>query len=837
MSGASLTGQDRILSNVIVSWMSHMVFLVAGFILPHQIDSHLGAASLGIWDFGWSLVTYLSLSALGIGSALNRYVASFRAAGDFESLAQVTSTVATVQAGLAAIVFTATLVIMQLIPLFDGIPEANQAEAYWVIFFLGSSLTLQFLFDSSRGVLTGCHRWDIFNALHSLCYFFAISTMLFILWNGGGIEYLAMTYAMMQLTQGILRMVIASRVCPEANFGFRLFRWHFAKELTGFGVKSIVLGATALVCYQTTNILLIQALGPVALAIFARPLALVRQIESLLNRFTFMLTPMAGSIQALQGSGEISKFVIQSGKMAFAVVLPSLVLVAIYGDLLIELWMGADYVNVGVISILTLGLVLPLSQSAIIRILIGLGIHGKAAAISLATFVVVYPTTYFLITPNDVTEFALLAMIPLNIINGIFVPAYCLRALKLHPLSYFFNCFARTAVIVAAVAAVAIYVRYQFGDDLISQFASMVAFGMLIVPLYWQFLLEQPQRRAVLRVVRKLVIQVSEKTGLLTLMLRLFKKRVVILSLHGVCDDDYKGPWRPTWPRMKTSDLKRTLDVLKDYYQFNSLADGVAMLRGERKLVASTMVLTFDDGYRNNLTMAYPIMEQYGAPLNIFIGTGFVGDRRPYFIDRLDYALQNVNESHAEFKGRALSFQIDLAEDALPGSYLGFRRSVRQAYDNDVELHEDYVTFMSELERSSGTELGEVFEDDLWSGLLTKEELHEVAAKGTVGSHTVNHVRLNSVSESRVVEELQQSKQQLESWLGAPCEHFCFPEGRFDDVSVAKVEQVGYLSACTDVVGGNKVGCDMYRLKRISFPIGETRAEIKYRLLMGLIGR
>ena len=152
MSGEDLTGKSRVVQNVIASWLSYVVFLVAGFVLPHQIDGHLGAAELGVWDFCWTFVNYMSLAAIGIGSALNRYVAMHRAEQDVEALETAVSTVVFIQACLAGLVVVATLLGSWYIPAVLIEPElAQQTNLSQVLLWLGLALAFQFGFDTSRG--------------------------------------------------------------------------------------------------------------------------------------------------------------------------------------------------------------------------------------------------------------------------------------------------------------------------------------------------------------------------------------------------------------------------------------------------------------------------------------------------------------------------------------------------------------------------------------------------------------------------------------------------------------------------------------------------------------
>ena len=62
-----LTGRDRMAWNVFAGWAGYFVMAIAGFLAPRVMDRSLGQESLGVWDFGWSLVTYFNLTQLGVG--------------------------------------------------------------------------------------------------------------------------------------------------------------------------------------------------------------------------------------------------------------------------------------------------------------------------------------------------------------------------------------------------------------------------------------------------------------------------------------------------------------------------------------------------------------------------------------------------------------------------------------------------------------------------------------------------------------------------------------------------------------------------------------------------
>src|SRR5690606_10566133 len=100
------------------------------------------------------------------------------------------------------------------------------------------------------------------------------------------------------------------------------------------------------------------------------------------------------------------------------------------------------------------------------------------------------------------------------------------------------------------------------------------------------------------RVLRYLVYA----SGLLALWRYLHRKQITILMLHGVAGENAGARWRPLWERMPASKLDAMLGVLGRYYRFLSLDEALDILAGRKPPVDYGLVLTFDDGYRNNVT-------------------------------------------------------------------------------------------------------------------------------------------------------------------------------------------------------------------------------------------
>lgn len=108
------------------------------------------------------------------------------------------------------------------------------------------------------------------------------------------------------------------------------------------------------------------------------------------------------------------------------------------------------------------------------------------------------------------------------------------------------------------------------------------------------------------------------------------RSRAVVVYYHRVGDCD-----RLSKP---TADFRRDLEHLKRRYECISLAELSRRLHGGKAMRRRTVAVTFDDGYRDNLTQAISPLLAAGVPATFFVATGFIGTRRPFPHDQRDGA-------------------------------------------------------------------------------------------------------------------------------------------------------------------------------------------------------
>ncbi|MFN3890711.1 MAG: polysaccharide deacetylase family protein [Beijerinckiaceae bacterium] len=177
-------------------------------------------------------------------------------------------------------------------------------------------------------------------------------------------------------------------------------------------------------------------------------------------------------------------------------------------------------------------------------------------------------------------------------------------------------------------------------------------------------------------------------------------------------------------------------------------------------------VLTFDDGYRDNLEIAAPILRRHNAPYAIYVTTGFADRRSRLWWLELEAAIGALDHIDMTVAGRAFSAPAHSVQEKQ-AAYLAAYAFLRE-HDEQAMLEQ-----ISALLAKAGMKL------DCGELCMTWDEVREAASDPlcTIGVHTLTHPRLAKYDEDFVWRELRESREIIERQIGRPAVHLAFPFG------------------------------------------------------------
>lgn len=255
-------------------------------------------------------------------------------------------------------------------------------------------------------------------------------------------------------------------------------------------------------------------------------------------------------------------------------------------------------------------------------------------------------------------------------------------------------------------------------------------------------------------VARRVIFFLLRLTGIPLLLRQTVQRhRVTILCYHEPC------------PR----DFVRHLEILTRKYHIISLRRYLEWRTDPSvRLPTKSLVITFDDGHRSNYQLK-DILLKYKVPATIFLCSAIVGTNRHFWWN-------SVSPREVE--------KLKRVGDAERRTLLNVRGL------DETREHADRQA-------------------------LSREEITELRGILDLQSHTRFHPILPCCDNGRALDEIAQSRHELQARFGLLTSAFAYPNGDYSERDVAFVRQAGYRCALTIDGGYNGRTTDIYRLRRV----------------------
>lgn len=496
------------LGGMIANWAGECVIVVSGFVLPRLIDERMSQAELGIWDFGWSIRSYIALSCTTLGSGAGYYVARYRASERWSELNRTLSAMMglVVYATLLAAVLTGVLAAYTPFLVNSDSPRLLHAARSLVLTMgLASCAATPNLVYA--GVITGSRRFDLLNLIDGLCDVYVVASVIACVWNGYGLE--AMGYCVLgrELLNGVGKFLVARRVAPLLRIRPAWTDWAMYKEIFGFSGKTLIDVLGKVVQSQTSVMVVSSVLGPLEVALFSRPRALILITTRFVMGFARVLVPAASALREKQDQKGLGELLIRATRYGMYLSIPPALILVILGHKIIELWMGSGkYADTDVLMILVLGYFPLFAQQATFHVLLGLASHGLAGTASFvgALLSLVLTLLFVGVFHWGISGAAAATAIPVALVNVFVLPYAGCRAVGV-PLRRYVSESIRGPIVLTlpfagVLAASRIFVGGKPWQTLLAGLG--VGVPMLLV-MYWRSVLPAHIKDRLLRVFRR----------------------------------------------------------------------------------------------------------------------------------------------------------------------------------------------------------------------------------------------------------------------------------------------------------------------------------------------
>jgi len=280
-----------------------------------------------------------------------------------------------------------------------------------------------------------------------------------------------------------------------------------------------------------------------------------------------------------------------------------------------------------------------------------------------------------------------------------------------------------------------------------------------------------------------------------------------IVMFHGVGDRDFS-----------TEAFEQVVTYLARNFEILPLAEIEHRTHSRLRLQGRELALTFDDGLRNNATVAYPLLREMALPATFFICPGLIDGGRWLWNHEARARLESLPEEDA----RAVRASLGVEAPERDADEIEAVVEAMKAFDPERRAQAEEAirgatpTFQAQPVHRRHYDL------------MSWEEVRGLdPALVTIGSHTFTHPILTTLNDQALHHEIRGSRLRLERVLGREVAQFCYPNGA-EDPRVRQVVADAYRIAVTTQPGTIGVGADAHRLPRIA--VSHTPATMAWRL-------
>ena len=279
------------------------------------------------------------------------------------------------------------------------------------------------------------------------------------------------------------------------------------------------------------------------------------------------------------------------------------------------------------------------------------------------------------------------------------------------------------------------------------------------------------------------------------------KNGAIIFSGHRVADDD-----EGDLPGLRPSWLAEHLDYLSRHYHFLPLSKLIDYYERHQLIPPNSVVMTFDDGFRDNFTNLYPILQRYHVPATVFLVTGCVSSGDLPWPQKVGYLFQKTKVDRlCHITTKKIPVTLKSPRDRNTASTTVWK----------------VVERMPRIERErSIAELSELLQVEIpRDRMLTWDQVKTMQNGGIeFGAHTFSHPWMPLLSPEEARWEMEASLHDIQHHCGITRPPFVFPANKFTPDRVKMAISIGFRSVVQTrySMRVNQIGVnDQFSLSRV----------------------
>lgn len=326
---------------------------------------------------------------------------------------------------------------------------------------------------------------------------------------------------------------------------------------------------------------------------------------------------------------------------------------------------------------------------------------------------------------------------------------------------------------------------------------------------------------------KALLADVVARTGVARAVLplrRFLGDDLLILAYHRVLDigEESTFPFDPELVSATPRDFAWQVEHVRRRYSPVTFRDVFDALDGRRRLPPRPVIISFDDGFEDNYTQAFPVLRRAGVPATFFIASGYVDSGQMYWFDLMAHVAYHAPPPGLEIPELGLSLAL--------GRDIRVRRHATEKLVEALKHVPDgrRRQIVGRLEAAHAGSLP--LAERKRSLPMSWDQVREMSRSGLeFGSHSVSHPVLTNLDDAALARELEDSKTAIERETGKPVDVLAYPIGQdfaYDARVMRTAQAAGYRMATSYISGKNRLrALDKFALRRLHVERYTRRAD------------
>ena len=285
-----------------------------------------------------------------------------------------------------------------------------------------------------------------------------------------------------------------------------------------------------------------------------------------------------------------------------------------------------------------------------------------------------------------------------------------------------------------------------------------------------------------------------------------------ILLYHGVTDQRSSGIENYSKKHINYKDFRDQMRWLHNYANVISMDELVDMYHSKSRVPKKTVVVTFDDGFKNNYTVAAPILSEFKIKTTFYITSGMIGGEKPFWVDEIESCLNatELNEITLSL-GKRCKFKLGNLNNKIEDL-----EKIKIFCKNTDNHTKNKV--LKDLKKI--TKVNPTNKDCMNYQIMNWNDVRELSndEQFIIGGHSLSHEILTSLDKNEMRENIRRSISDIELNIKKKVFHYSYPEGQenhFNDDVINVLKNNNIICSPSAIHGKSNFKLGLFRLKRI----------------------